>query len=362
MKKTTLILLGAAVALMAQLATGQEAAAEEEKMDELDFASILDAGDEVLKAEMDGGPAGDLKEFPIVTDEDISGLEVEDIYKNNTSFFKVVRITSKGKKGGKFVVQRTSGEDDPGRTWHRVSGLGPLTVAGRETLLSRFMSGGPIMYPIALLLLGVIVVAINSVWIYRRGKQCPKSLVDGVRMAIRRGNMDTVEGLALKEKGLLAAICRAMIVDFTISTEEDIRMRCESEARRQVGFLRIPLRTLNFIAAVAPLLGLLGTVVGMIVCFESISGDAASAGKSQAMANGIKIALLTTAFGLTVAVPALLSFFVFNQRLNSIVADCENYMTEFVHKLALTKRVSDGAPASEPQLIASGGISLEGSQ
>jgi biopolymer transport protein ExbB len=305
---------------------------------ELDFASVLESGDELLKAEMDEAPPGDMKAFTVVTDNDISTLEVEDIYKNNSSYFKVTAIRAKGRDGGRFTVERTSGQNDPARTWHRASGLGPATITSRETLLSRFLSGGSIMYPIALLALGVIILSINSLWIYRRGKQCPDAFVQAIRPAVKKHDIESVESLAVREKGLLAAICRAMVIDFDISKEEDIRMRCETEAQRQIGFLRAPLRTLNFIAAVAPLLGLLGTVVGMIACFDSISGDPASAGKAQAMANGIKVALLTTAFGLTVAVPALLAYFVFNQRLSNIVADCENYMTEFVHKLSLSKR------------------------
>lgn len=324
----------------AHFALAQEPETADQPRDEIDFSAVLDKEDEVLAEEMGEGPVGDLKVFSIVTDDDISGLEIDDIYKSNASFFKITKLRSWDKKGGRFVMQRTSGANDPLRVLQRVSGLGPLAITARETLISRFMSGGTIMYPIALLLLGVIVIAFNSLWVYRRGRQCPDQFVQAMRTAIQNRSVDTVESLAVDEKGLLASICRAMVVDFRISTEEDIRMRCESEARRQVGFLRIPLRSLNFIAAVSPLLGLLGTVVGMITCFESVAGDAASAGKSQAMAGGIKVALLTTAFGLSVAVPALLIFFIFNQRLTGIVADCENYTTEFIHKLGLIKRTT----------------------
>jgi len=194
------------------------------------------------------------------------------------------------------------------------------------------------MYPIGFLLLGVIVIAFNSGWVYRNDRQCPATFVQGAGEAIGRSDLEGFETLAKQENGLLPRVCRAMAVNFGISTEEDIRIRAESEAKRQIGYLRIPLRTLNFIAAVAPLLGLLGTVMGMITCFDSLAGDVARAGKSQAMASGIKVALLTTAFGLSVAVPALFVYFVFNQKLNSIIADCEGVAAEFVHRLALMKR------------------------
>ena len=338
-----LIILAAVFAVVAGTCLAQEPPKEEEgpKPAELDLTSVLDDGDEVLKSEMEEAKGGDLKEFKVVTDDDISGLEVGDIYKNNTTFFKVVKIKAKGAKGGKFTAQRTSGDADPGRTWSRVSGLGPLSISGRETLLTRFLSGGALMYPIALLMLGTIVIAINSLVVYRRSKQCPDYLVVTARDALNAGDVEGFGQTFVGEKGLLAAIGRSMLVDWESSTEEDIRLHSEAEARRQIGALRIPLKTLNFIAAVAPLLGLLGTVIGMIGCFESLAGDAASAGKSQAMAAGIKVALLTTAAGLSTAVPTILVFFIFNQRLNGIIADCDNYATEFIRKLGRAKRARE---------------------
>ena len=116
----------------------------------------------------------------------------------------------------------------------------------------------------------------------------------------------------------------------------------ETEALRQVSRLRTPLKGLNFIASVAPLLGLLGTVIGMITCFESVADWGDTPGKSQRMAAGIKEALLTTAGGLSVAVPSLFVFFVFSQKLNLIVADCEGLATEFVHDLV---RAEQGEPS-----------------
>jgi len=305
---------------------------------EPEFDVLLDDTDEVAGSEMSELTGGDMAPFKVITDDDISSLEEGDIYKNNTSYFKVTKIKSKSPKGGVFVVERTAGNQDPMRTWNRVSGLGPLTIAGRETLLTRFVSGGPLMYPIAILLLAVIVIAINSGWLYRASKQCPADFVQQADAAITQGDLDRFGSLASGQTGLLATICRRMLVNFEESTEEDIRIRCESEAKKQIGYLRMPLRGLTFISAVAPLLGLLGTVVGMIACFDSLADVGASAGKAQAMAAGIKVALLTTAFGLCVAVPALFIYFVFNLKLNTLIADCEGTATEFVHHLAKMKR------------------------
>ena len=323
-----------AFALLALMASWAARAGEFEP----DFDAILEDKDRVLQTELEAAAEGDLKEFTVVTDDDISALEVGDIYKNNGSFFKVVTIRSKGTGGGKFVVQRIGGRLDPGRKWNRVSGLGPLTIVSRETLLSRFLSGGVLMYPIAFLLLAVIVITLNSLWVYRGRKQCPPRFVEEARKAIAKGDVRSLEAAAARERGLFPNICRAMVADFDSSSVEDIETRCESAAMQQITLLRTPLKGLNFIAAVAPLLGLLGTVIGMIMCFESLAEEAASAGKSQAMAAGIKVALLTTAAGLTVAVPAILVYFIFNQKLNLLAARCEGLATEFLQGLARLKR------------------------
>ena len=305
---------------------------------EPDLDSLLETEDDTFKDEMDALERGDQKEFSVVTETDVSSLEVGDIYKSNGAFYKVVAIGSKGAAGGEFKVQRIAGKVDPSKKWSRVSGLGPSTILSRQTLLGWFFSGGPLMYPLAFLLLIMIIIAINSMWVYRRKKQCPKQFVDEARAAVLAGDLDRFAGLALNERGFFPNICRAMVNNFKTSTMEDIRVRAESEAMRQISLLRTPLQGLNFIAAVAPLIGLLGTVIGMIVCFDSLSDDAASAAKSQAMADGIKSALLTTAAGLTVAVPSLFTFFVFNQKLTLLIADCEGLAAEFVQELAHLKQ------------------------
>jgi len=305
---------------------------------EPEFDALLDDQDQVADGEMEELTGGDNKIFEVRTDDDLGEMAVGDIYKNNTAFYRVTALKSRGAKGGTFKAQRTAGNQDPMRYWTRVTGLGPSPIVGRETLWDRFRKGGPLMYPIALLLLAVFVVGINSGMVYRASKQCPESFVDQAEAALSKEDIESFERLSGDQPGLLAAICRRMVHHFGDSTEEDIRIRCESEARKQIGFLRMPLRGLTFIAAVAPLLGLLGTVVGMIACFDSLASDAASAGKAQAMASGIKIALLTTAFGLCVAVPALFVFFVYNLKLNTLIADCEGTAAEFVHKIARIKR------------------------
>ncbi len=303
----------------------------------------LDFGEDTVQMQMDDAGEGDNKEFGVVTDEDISTLAEGDVYKNNGSFFKVVAIGRKGADGGGFSVERIRGKFDPGLKWNRVSGQGPLTVQTRETLIDRFLSGGALMWPLVALLLLTLIIVARLFFYYRASGHCPPEFVKSCRKAIRRGEIDEFEDLAVKQKGLLAHSARAMAATVDEGVEvEHVEARAQGAARREVARMRFPVRLLSFIAVVAPLLGLLGTVIGMIQCFDSVAGDAADQSKAAAMASGIKQALLTTAFGLIVAVPALFFAVLFNHKLKILTTDCEVAADDLVGCIA---RFLKGAPA-----------------
>ena len=284
----------------------------------------LDFDEDTTQMEMDDAGEGDNKEFNVVTDEDISTLTEGDVYKNNGSFFKVSAISAKGAEGGAFTVQRIRGKVDPLMKWNRISGQGPLTIQSRETLIDRFFNGGPLMYPLVFLLLLTLILVVRLAFYYRKGTHCPPDFIKTCRKAIRRGDLDDFEDAAVKQKGLLAHAARAIAATLDENVDlERVESRAQGAARREVARMRFPVRLLGFIAVVAPLLGLLGTVTGMIQSFDSVAGEAASQGKAAAMAAGIKTALMTTAFGLIVAVPALFFAFLFNHSLKLLTTDCE---------------------------------------
>jgi len=319
---------------------GLLAAALSVSAQELDLSTVTDAGGPAeadVTKQMEETRGGDLKVFTAVTDEDISTLEVGDIYKNNASFFKVLKVNRKGKKGGKFSMQRTSGENNPARTWTRVSGLGPITISSRETLWTLYRAGGGIMHPIALSMLLVIVVGINGVFVLKRQIHCPPEFIAAARDALQKRDLARFKTLSAGQKGLLGQVCRAMLAeseDAGGTSLDEMQTRCEMQANKQINFLKIPLKTLSVVAAVAPMMGLLGTVVGMVQCFESIAFESASASKALTLAAGIRVALFTTVAGLIVAIPALIVLFLLNQKLSAISSDCEIAASKFVHMIA----------------------------
>ncbi len=320
--------------------------------DKLDLSTVLEPPEDAAKAPGEEMETGDHKEYTVVTDDDTSALAVGDRYRSDDkTYFTVAQIPAKGAQGGSVVFKRTHGKEEPSNKYIRMTGKGPSTIAVRITLLDLYKQGGPFLHPIAFLLMLTIVLAINSFWIYRRRRQIPPVFVESARQALDSGDLKKFEDLALAERGLFAQICRALVDRFDTSTIEEIRGRVEIAAGSRLVQLKIPVKALNLISVAAPLLGLLGTIVGMVIVFESVSSSSGAA-KATALAAGIRVKLFSTAFALVVAIPSLFLYFIFNQKLSSIVAECEDLTERFMHKIALMKRgaapVHISAPAPAP--------------
>jgi biopolymer transport protein ExbB len=306
------------------------------KIDDIEDIANIEA--DALSEQMEELEEGDHREFKVLTDDNIATLAVGDIYRSGPTFFKVKVIAKQSDKGGTFVMERIRGRLDPTGKWDRMSGEGPLTVTTRQTLLDRFVSGGIFMYPIAFLLLVGLIVTIRCLFYFREALHCPRPFAEACGKAIEQGDLAKFEELALKQKGLLGHACRVMAANMRRLTIEELKSRIEAEAVTEVGRLAFLLRVLNFVTVASPLFGLLGTVQGLIMCFESLAGETATQSKAVALAAGIKVALLTTAFGLIVALPILMAFFVFNHRLNHIANLCGVTTEEMLHELAILRR------------------------
>ena len=110
--------------------------------------------------------------------------------------------------------------------------------------------------------------------------------------------------------------------------ERALEHALEDAGAREVDRMKRSLKPLSMIATVAPLLGLLGTVYGMISAFQAASG--AGIGKADVLAKGIYEALVTTAAGLTLAIPVLIVFMILNNRVDSMVDDLDASAESFM--------------------------------
>ena len=179
-------------------------------------------------------------------------------------------------------------------------------------VIEAFQRGGPVMYLLLLCSLSVAAIAIDRFLFYRRAQAGGKELLE--RMAAVRGN----DFLALSGEAndsvtafLLKAGAKAAQGD------GDVPLAVESAYSEAAMELRARLNYLSMIVTMAPLLGLLGTIFGMIESFNVFS---LSAEEPLAIAGGIGEALTATAFGLCVAIFALVVHTVFAQRLDHILA------------------------------------------
>jgi len=184
-------------------------------------------------------------------------------------------------------------------------------------LLSIIQAAGWPIWPLILCSVVGLALIIERLMSLRNARVAPPLLVDEV-LSISRGNLPAMDVVnKLGENSVLGMVLasglRAMIVEPRTS-ERMLRQTFELSGRTAAQHLERYLNTLGTIAAAAPLLGLLGTVVGMIEIF----GSQAPTGTNNpaALAHGISIALYNTAFGLIIAIPALMFYRYFRGRVD----------------------------------------------
>jgi biopolymer transport protein ExbB len=197
------------------------------------------------------------------------------------------------------------------------------TVGTEYTLLNVFADGGGFMYPLvlcSLFALGVILAKAYTLWAAHRRSQ---SILNEVAELVKARRIPEAIRRCEETPGPVAAILLAAlnrIGDPTYSGA-DIEKAIKSTGTIELGFLERGLPVLATISNVAPLLGFLGTVAGMIAAFGAI----AEAGQVEAslVAGGIKIALITTAAGLLIAIPVNIGYNFFVTRIDQLILEME---------------------------------------
>lgn len=186
---------------------------------------------------------------------------------------------------------------------------------------------------IPILLCSVIAVAIicERLWALQRKKICPQHLVPQVWQGVKNNQMDSAHIAALMKDSPLGRILAAGLIhrhhDRAVMKEN-----IEDVGRHVVLDLERYLNTLGTIAAVSPLLGLLGTVTGIIRSFNVISGTQGM-GNPALLAGGISEALVTTAAGMIVAIPSLICYRYFRGRVDELVVSMEQEALKLVEML-----------------------------
>ncbi|HUF76792.1 MAG TPA: MotA/TolQ/ExbB proton channel family protein [Longimicrobiales bacterium] len=191
-------------------------------------------------------------------------------------------------------------------------------------LLTLFADGGWMMYPLVLcsmIALGVIIAKAWTLWVAHRGTTRVLQEVEEKAMG---GDIDGAIWVAHNTPGPAAAILLAGLrrIKSKRLAAGELEAAVATTGTIELGFLERGLVILATIANVAPLMGFLGTVAGMILAFAAI--ETAGSVEPSLVAGGIKVALLTTAAGLVIAIPVNIAYNFFVTRIDTLIVDMEH--------------------------------------
>lgn len=186
------------------------------------------------------------------------------------------------------------------------------------------------MLPIILCSIISISIIAERFWSLRREKVLPEHLVANVWSAIKKGSLERADIEAISKESALGQILSAGLLNRSESRER-IKECIEERGREVVHDLERFLNTLGTVASISPLLGLLGTVIGMISVFAAITQH--GVGDPAALAGGISQAMITTAAGLSVAIVSLVFYRYFRRKVDGIVVVMEREAIKMVDVL-----------------------------
>ncbi len=205
-------------------------------------------------------------------------------------------------------------------------------------------------------LLPFVIASIISMWfiierlvILRSGRVIPRHFVTRFLKLLQEGKLNARTSLKLCEENPspISSVFAHGVRKWGKPSVE-VEQAIIDGGERQLSQLRKHLRVINGVATVAPLMGLLGTVIGMILAFNEIANSSAM-GKAESLAGGIAMALLTTAFGLGIAIPSLIMYMYLAGRVDALVMEMDQSSQDLVHLISaegLASKASRKTPAS----------------
>ncbi len=199
-----------------------------------------------------------------------------------------------------------------------------------ETALRLFETGGVVMIPLALCSIFALAISIEKAYSLRaRRVISPEiaSLIEGMN-----GGEDSAALIAVCRHvdTAFARVVRAGLENGELPRSENIET-LQAAARQEVGSLERGLLMLEIITGISPLLGLLGTVLGIFHVFNVIVAQ--GVGEASALSGGISEALITTIVGLFIAIPSLVIHSYFTKRVDELMLEIERYTNILIHKL-----------------------------
>lgn len=202
-------------------------------------------------------------------------------------------------------------------------------------MLSIIISGGPVMIPIGLAALIATVIIIERLMFYTSIKKGQRDLLPRIKASIDKGHYDEASAICDTIESPVSRLMKTGI-SYREYSEAAMKEAVMNQANREIPRLERYLSTLGTIANIATLLGLLGTVTGNIQAF-GVLGNMGTMGNPAVLAAAIAEALVTTAAGLIVSIPAIIFYNYFIAEVNRMVTDMEASVSDLVLLLAAGK-------------------------
>lgn len=193
-----------------------------------------------------------------------------------------------------------------------------------------FAQGGLMMYPLMVCSVLALAIALERGVALRRNRIIRPEIVSVIENIQGPEDIGLALSVCKQYDGPFSSVMRAGLDNRTLPMDE-IRESILDQGRQEMGRLQKGLVVLETVASVSPLLGLLGTVLGMIHVFQDVSE--VGMGQGNLLAGGIAEAILTTAAGLFIAIPALVCFNLYNNRAESLILEIEKYANTLLKKL-----------------------------
>lgn len=201
------------------------------------------------------------------------------------------------------------------------------------------MQGGWPMIPLGILSVIGVAIVVERAFALRRQHVIAPGIVRLVQTFERDGATESAIATCQRAHGAFARIVEQVLRDRHLEHAQALE-RMRAVGRTQLGRLERGLTVLEIVAAVSPLIGLLGTVLGMVTVFNAITAQ--GLGNPQILADGISKALITTVAGLCVAIPALAFHSLFTKRVEDLATEMQDHATAFIIRMQSLKREEAG--------------------
>jgi len=198
-------------------------------------------------------------------------------------------------------------------------------------MLKVIVLGGPVMIPLLLCSILAVAISIDRLWYLLRSRVDSEDLMEDIRLALEQGKILEAMQIAKRTRGPVAAVLAAGIAYYDRPRDE-IETHMEVVGREEIAKMERRLNALDTIVTISPLLGILGTVTGIIDSFNVLAGLEGVV-NHQLLSLGIAEALITTAAGLIIAIPASAVYSYVNTLIERNMVDMSSCSAELLELL-----------------------------